>query len=488
MPGEAVPKHVAIVSVTGKEFKSESIRLKTVRPFVMKEIALQDSSEMRAIATKDENRPEITRYLIDVVEGLIREAHKSWQEVQEEDTAEDGEPPLPLIRLRVEYTAPEGGKFDCENPQRFSNRFVDKVANVNDVIQFHRKKTSSTRRSKAEAEMPEESVMAQMSMDSIKVEKLVREFLAAQTLTILPQNSFGDAVSQFIDKDDKHAMNAFVDESLANQVKHLKTLDDDDDPDEIINHMEEYKSKLEDMFASGHLKRAHKSKTKPKPEGWDSDEDGAWAEQPGAIIRSGDEGGNDVADDFSDGSVQTKKGTSSRGRGRGRAGKATGTTRSTAASKKKPAPAKKSTAKSRRNISDDDEEEELEDPMVISDDDDDDDENNLFVGPSTKKAPAKAPARKTPARTAAPKSAAAKQSTLTFSQTPAPTQTRTTGVVGASRNRRQEPVSVKPVEMYMTKMLTCHRATTRFLMMMMHLNLRLQLRVLGKAVDKLFSY
>ncbi|KAL1303585.1 hypothetical protein AAFC00_006950 [Neodothiora populina] len=442
MPGEAVPKRVAIVSITGKQFKSEPIRLKSIRPFVMKEIVLQEDSSMKRIAMKDENRPEITRHLIAIVEDLIKEAQRNWREAQDDEEDDDSEPPLPLVRLRVEYTAPEGGRFDCENPQRFSNRFVDKVANVNDVVQFYRKKTS-TKKTKAEPEMPEESVMAQMSIDSVKVEKLVREFLTAQSLTILPQNSFGDAVSQFVDKDDKHAMEMFVNESLANQVRHLKTLDNEDET-EITAAMEEYKSKLEDLFASGHLKRVHKGKLKPKPDGWDSDFDGEWTNQPGALIRSD----NEEADEQGDDTVavaSTKKTTSARGRGRGRASKATSTTRKTAAAKSKAQPAKKTTARNRRKDSDEDEDEEDEDVIMIDDDDDDDDDDDgeddaddgLFVKQTTSRASTRAaPTRKTPARTTATKASSGKQTILSFSQSASskPPRTATGG-----RGRRQEP-------------------------------------------------
>lgn len=147
MPGEAVSKHVAILNITGKEFTSENIRLKTVRPFVMREIILQNEKGMKALAKKDNNRTAITQHLIGIVDELIEEAKTSWLEAQDEyDHDDEPKVPLPLIRLRVEYTAPEGGKYDCENPQRFSNRFVDKVANVNDVVQFHRKKAGATRR------------------------------------------------------------------------------------------------------------------------------------------------------------------------------------------------------------------------------------------------------------------------------------------------------------------------------------------------------
>ena len=92
-----------------------------------------------------------------------------------------------------------------------------------------------------------------MTIDTVKVEKLVREFLTVQTLTILPQNSFGDAVSQFIDKDDKHAMEMFVNESLSTQIQHLLNTQGADEQD-IAQAMDQYRSKLEELFTKGHLK------------------------------------------------------------------------------------------------------------------------------------------------------------------------------------------------------------------------------------------
>jgi double-strand break repair protein MRE11 len=102
------------------------------------------------------------------------------------------------------------------------------------------------------ADLPEQSVIAQMSIDNVKVEKLVREFLTAQSLIILPQAPFGDAVSQYVDKDDKHAMETFVNAALENQFKHLMVIDRDDE--ELQEAMDEYRAKLEEMFVAGHLK------------------------------------------------------------------------------------------------------------------------------------------------------------------------------------------------------------------------------------------
>ncbi|KAF2189716.1 DNA repair exonuclease [Zopfia rhizophila CBS 207.26] len=430
MPGEAVPKQVAIVSVTGKEFISEPIRLKTVRPFVMKEIIL---AEERPIKEKEvwrmnESRTKITQHLMSVVEGLIEDAKKEWLELQD-DEDEDREVPLPLVRLRVEYTPPENGKFDCENPQRFSNRFVGKVANVNDVVQFYRKKNQTNRALRNNAELPEESILAQLSIDTVKVEKLVREFLTAQSLTILPQNSFGDAVAQFVDKDDKHAMEMFVNESLANQLKHLLESNDVDEED-IAEEMEQYRTKLEELFASGQLKKTKKAKIKLKPDNWDTDMDGEWADQPGALIHT-DAEDEDDEDDLA--SIPPKK-PAARGRG-----KAAGTTRKTAAAPKK-APAAKGGRGKKKVVEEDEDDDEDGDVIMIDEDDDEEDEESLFVKPSrtTVKKPAarastraKSPVKKTTTR------GPTKQSTLNFSQT---STQRSQASARAPRGRKaQEP-------------------------------------------------
>ncbi|KAL8814288.1 MAG: hypothetical protein Q9223_006476 [Gallowayella weberi] len=406
MPGEAVPKHVAILSVTGRDFKVEPIRLKTIRPFAMKEIVLSEEKEVKNLAKRQDHRTDLTRYLMTIVEELIEQATDEWKEIQEDDTEE--EPPKPLIRLRVEYSAPGGGNYDCENPQRFSNRFVEKVANTNDVIQFYRKKALASRKVASGADMPEESVLAQLAVDSVRIERLVREFLEAQNLTILPQNSFGDAVSQFVDKDDKHAMEMFVQDSLKSQIKHLMGVDQADEED-LMDAVDQHRSKMEAMFAAGELKRTKKGKVKPKPANWNSDMDGNWSDAPGALIQSSDEEEADHDEDDA-GSVVAPA------RGRGKA----------AAPKKTAAPAKKAAAakggRGKKKVVE--EESEDEDILMV---DSDEDESQLFVKPSaparaTKKAaPRKAsPAKRAPAAPRGSGRAAAtggkSQSKLDFSQ------------------------------------------------------------------------
>ncbi|KAF4119564.1 double-strand break repair protein MRE11 [Geosmithia morbida] len=269
IPGEAVRKHVAIASITGKDFKIEKIPLRSVRPFVARELVLAQEKRFKGLEKKKDNRQEVTRRLMEVVDEMIEEANADWEAIQtDEEALEDR--PLPLIRLKVEYTAPEGGQFECENPQRFSNRFVGKVANINDVVYFYRKKTA-------------QQVLNIAEGDIVKVESIVSDFLSAQSLKVLPQGPFGDAVNQFVSKDDKHAMELFVSEHLTGQVQQLLNLESDDE--DLNSAMDLYRTRIEQQMASGAGSRSmpeRKRILKPKPSTWDSDFDGNWEDEPDA--------------------------------------------------------------------------------------------------------------------------------------------------------------------------------------------------------------
>lgn len=291
--------------------------------------------------------------------------------------------------------------------------------------------------------MPDEKTMAEITLNAVGVDKLVKEFLTAQSLTILPQNSFGDAVSQFVEKDDKHAMEQFVNESLKNQQKHIMEANDVDES-EIANEMEQYRSQLEDLFASGRLKKTRKSKTKPKPVTWDSEEDGPWNDQPGAVIRSD----NEVEEEDNRSPAQKPA-------ARGRT-KVTGTTRKAApvAVANKAAPAAKG-ARGKKKVVEEEEEEDSDgngDAVMISDDDDESAED-LFVKPARKpatkkaapppKAPAKArsPVKKVSAPTRTRVPASSKQTTLTFSQ-PSTQRSQPTRGAASRGKKAAEPVSI----------------------------------------------
>ena len=409
--GESEPKHVCILSVAGKQYKSEAIPLKTIRPLKVADVSLAEDKVTKKLAKKENNRTEITIRLQEIVNEMITQAKKDWRELQGENLSdEQAEPPLPLIRLRVDYTAPEGGAFDLENPQRFSNRYLGLVANVTDVVHYFRKKTTATRKGVKGVELPEEPASNPSHIDSVKVEKLVREYLTAQSLTILPQNSFGDAVTQFVDKDDKRAMEDFVKDSLREQVEHLLKLNGDDE-DELQNELEANKSRLEKAFETGNAPQRRPPKLKSKPAMWDSDVDGHWPDHPSARESSDAENSEPNVSH----SVKSAPAPATRGRGKQNGTSRAAPTKKTTAATKKPAEtASRATRGRKKNQIVDDEDEEGGQDVVMNDADDQDNSQvyPLFVKQTQRggaKATTKAaPAKKQPTRRAA---AAASQAT-----------------------------------------------------------------------------
>ncbi|KAG5368202.1 Double-strand break repair protein [Yarrowia sp. C11] len=332
--GEAKPKYAFILCVTGTSYELEKIRLKTVRPFVMKEVALSNSG----IAPGRNAWNEISKYLGAEIDGMIEKANAEWlaEHGYTEEDIEAGAgvaPPLPLIRLRVEYS----GGYEVENPRRFSNRYVGRVANINDVVQFYKKKTRDTSgaaSTKRELEKAAARTADRQVLDNLKVQTLVEEILGKESLCLLPENGLGEAVASFVDKNDKNAVKAFVDGSLKFQVAELLKINDLDE-ESLLTHMGTAKSKGREAVRAGSLlsvredapdKRAHSTMS--------SDDDFEPAPTTATRGRGRGRGG-------------TTRGTT-RGRGRGARGGATATRAST----RKPAISKATIIDSDNEVSD----------------------------------------------------------------------------------------------------------------------------------------
>lgn len=246
----------------------------------------------------------------------------------------------------------------------------------------------ATERDKIEKNMPEEHVLASLS-DNVKVQKLVQEYLTAQSLKIIPKAPFGDAVTQFVDKDDKHAMESFVNESLSVQVKEMLAMDGETSDQDLDPIMEQLRKKQEQQFAAGILTRPKRiGKLKPRPSTWDSDLEGDWEEAPGAYEMSDREEGAVGSGSDDDASLVSAAATAKRAPAkRAPAKKAPAKPRALAKPK---APAK--TATRRRN-------------KVLEPSDDEDDIVMLDNDPP-------------PAKSQPPRASRTRQTQLSFSQTP----------------------------------------------------------------------
>ncbi|CAF9903788.1 MAG: hypothetical protein GOMPHAMPRED_000547 [Gomphillus americanus] len=346
VPGEAKQKMVTILSITGKDFEHEPIALKTVRPFVYRDVVLAEDPIAKKLAMKVANRDAISKRLKDIIEEMIQQAQNDWLEVNTQNDARTGiKIPEPLVRLRVEYTAPEKGSFDCENPRRLSNAFQGRVANQNDVVYFwKRKRTRQSRTSRIL--VPDVAVTEQLS--SAGLDTVVQQLLAVNPLIILPRNHFGEAMFKFVEKDEKAALEAFVDDQHEKQKSALLDLETQANEQDLDKAIEAHRTRQEETFVPGTNTATTARPTKAtrpsgRPADWNSEEDGIWQEA------------EDVAEVSDEESVASRRSTPApptrgRGRGRGRGAAATtsratkskaATTSKPTATKTKSTPAKK---------------------------------------------------------------------------------------------------------------------------------------------------
>ena len=129
--------------------------------------------------------------------------------------------------------------------------------------------------------MPDPSILAAIAAaDNVTVGKLVRENLGNQSLKILPQTAFGNAVVEFVDKDDKTAMQDFVKSSLTKQVDEILKLNNEDSDEDLDPLME--------LVRQQHEEAALKDPTffkqkvlKPEPDDWHAAIDGEWKDSAG---------------------------------------------------------------------------------------------------------------------------------------------------------------------------------------------------------------
>ncbi len=201
---EAKDKFNCILSINKNDYAVEKVRLKTVRPFMMEDIVLSRDSTI----PKDTNntKAQVTAFLIERVEQLIDEAKRKWINAQQfeddqEINTDDPKIPLPLIRITVEYTG-----YEVENPRRFSNRFVGSVANVNDVVQFYKKRTYAQGAKRGKSVENGELEIVETTADKISIEDLLDGYLKQEELELFPENGFNEAVKNFVEKEDKTAL------------------------------------------------------------------------------------------------------------------------------------------------------------------------------------------------------------------------------------------------------------------------------------------
>lgn len=270
---EARDKFVFILEINGslptpqQQVKLIPVPLTTVRTFKLRNLSLSDYED----EFKPHEKDKISQFLTAIVEQMIKEANEETKLKLNMDqfgidnnnnenengnvNDEDDELitlPMPLIRLKVDYSGPPGSTIDyqVENPRRFSNKFVGHVANVNNVIQFYKKsKTAGQNRRKMDKNAiilsnDKSNNADDINDEDIGIDSLINDMLNKMQLSLLPELGFNEAVKTFVDKDEKNALKKFIDQELINEVDILMTnreLIENENPDDIKLLMKEVK-------------------------------------------------------------------------------------------------------------------------------------------------------------------------------------------------------------------------------------------------------
>lgn len=207
-PGEAAPKHVAIVQIGLTEGKKShnltKIPLKTVRPFYIKTVSLFDLEDRIARMGRQEQDNAFAeqslefcaQHVEDLIDQSIRERSSNSQQ-----------PHLPLIRLRVEH----GNQHETFSPHLLARQFLDRVANPRDIVLFTKRRGVADRGGGAvDVELLEE-VANPEALARSRVEDLVREYFETVDeelhMTILTDFAMQQAMNLFVAKDCTDAIN-----------------------------------------------------------------------------------------------------------------------------------------------------------------------------------------------------------------------------------------------------------------------------------------
>ncbi|XP_041089055.1 double-strand break repair protein MRE11 [Polyodon spathula] len=304
-PGEAVKKHIGLLRVKGKKMNLQKIALQTVRQFFIEDLVLGDHTDLF-----NPDNPKVTQK----IEAFCIEKIESMLDIAERERLGNSlQPEKPLIRLRVDYS----GGFEPFNALRFSQKFVDRVANPKDIVHFFRHREQKDRKDNEPINFDGLVTRTSSEGTTLRVEDLVKQYFETAEknvqLSLLTEQGMGKAVQEFVDKEERDAIEELVKFQLEKTQRFLRE-----------RHIDAVEDKIDEE-----VRRFRESKKDTVEE----EEDVREALNRAKAHRSQGEGSSSFMDDIdvleepnaedSDDSITPPP---SRGRGRGRAGGGQGST------------------------------------------------------------------------------------------------------------------------------------------------------------------
>ncbi|CAL8331896.1 unnamed protein product [Boreogadus saida] len=212
-PGEAAKKHIGLLRVKGRKMNLQKIPLNTVRQFFIQDVVLADHQDLFTAGT-----PQVTKKVEDFCQAKVLEM---LDQAERERLGCPLTPEKPLIRIRVDYS----GGFEAFNTSRFSQKFVDRVANPKDVIHFLRRRENKEA-VKDEIDIDYSRLVRTTALEGLRVEDLVKQYFEAAEqkvqLSLLTESGMGKAIQEFVDKDEKEAIEELISYQLEKTQRHLQ--------------------------------------------------------------------------------------------------------------------------------------------------------------------------------------------------------------------------------------------------------------------------
>ncbi|XP_076969352.1 double-strand break repair protein MRE11 isoform X2 [Tamandua tetradactyla] len=298
--GEAIKKHVGLLRVKGRKMNMQKVPLHTVRQFYTEDVVLANHPDIF-----NPDNPKVTQaiqsFCLEKIEEMLENAER-------ERLGNSQQPEKPLIRLRVDYS----GGFEPFNVLRFSQKFVDRVANPKDIIHFFRHREQ---KEKTEEEINFGKLITKPSEGTtLRVEDLVKQYFQTAEknvqLSLLTERGMGEAVQEFVDKEEKDAIEELVKYQLEKTQRFLKERHIDaleDKIDEEVRRFRESRQRNtneEDDEVREAMNRARALRSQ--------------AEDSTSAFSADDLMSIDLAEQMANDSDDSMSATASKGRGRGR--------------------------------------------------------------------------------------------------------------------------------------------------------------------------
>ena len=213
---EAKMKHIGLCEITGDKFRILPIKLESVRPFIYNQFELKQFSNV--INSQD----DIEKILCDKIDEALNEVdlgrkneHKIYNDL------------LPIIRLKIEYSG-----YSMVRTIQMLRKYSDKIANINDVIQFWKKtdifNTEKRNNNLNEIDIEnhnsdiedEEFVDTHEELRKFIVENISNYYIEKNKGNLLNVDIFADYLEKNVEGNEKHSLSflfkQFYDAGVAN--------------------------------------------------------------------------------------------------------------------------------------------------------------------------------------------------------------------------------------------------------------------------------